>query len=112
LAVQTAGLVLLATAPNLAMTLTGAAITGAGLGLIYPATAAMTLRLVRTATAGVAVGAMTSFWDVGILIAGPLSGSIAAGVGFHAAFSVAVVASLLALALAVRASTIGAPTGP
>jgi MFS family permease len=102
LVVQTAGLALLAAAPNLTTTLVGAAITGAGLGLIYPATAAMTLHRARTETAGAAVGAMTSFWDLGILIAGPLGGSIAAAVGFHAAFAAAVVASVLALALIVR----------
>lgn len=104
LIVQAAGLVLLAAAPNLAVTLTGAAITGAGLGLIYPATAAMTLRRARTESGGAAVGAMTSFWDLGILIAGPLSGSIAAGIGYHAAFATAAVATALALALAVRAA--------
>lgn len=105
LIVQAAGLVLLAAAPNLGVTLAGAAITGAGLGLIYPATAAMTLRRSRTETAGAAMGAMTSFWDLGILIAGPVSGAIAAGVSYHAAFAAAVVATLLALLLAVRASS-------
>jgi MFS family permease len=104
LAVQTAGLLLLAAAPNLAVTLTGAAITGAGMGLIYPATAAMTLQRARSASAGAAVGAMTSFWDLGILIAGPLSGSIAAAAGYHAAFATAVAATVIALVLAVRTS--------
>lgn len=101
LMVQTAGLVLLAAAPNLAMTLAGAAITGAGLGLIYPATVAMTLRSIKAETAGAAVGAMTSFWDLGILIAGPLGGAVAAASGFHAAFATAAVTSALALVLVV-----------
>lgn len=105
LIVQAAGLGLLAAAPNPGVTLAGAALTGAGLGLIYPATAAMTLHRSRAETAGAAVGAMTSFWDLGILIAGPVSGAIAAGVSYHAAFAAAVVATLLALLLAVRASS-------
>jgi MFS family permease len=104
LVVQAAGLALLAAAPDLAATLAGAAVAGAGLGLIYPATVAMTLHRVRTEAAGAAVGAMTSFWDLGILVAGPLSGSIAAVTGFHAAFAVAAATSLLALALVVRTS--------
>ena len=105
LAVQAAGLLLLTAAPNLAVTLFGAAVTGAGLGLIYPATAAMTLRQARSASAGAAVGAMTSFWDLGILIAGPLGGSIAAAAGYHAAFATAVGATVVALVLAVRSAT-------
>jgi MFS family permease len=104
LAVQTLGLLLLAAAPNLATTLAGAAIAGAGLGLIYPATVAMTLRRADAEAAGAAVGAMTSFWDLGILIAGPLSGAIAAATGFHTAFATAAATSALALALVVRAS--------
>ncbi|WP_329956208.1 MFS transporter [Catenulispora pinistramenti] len=104
LVVQAAGLALLAAAPDLAVTLVGAAITGAGLGLIYPATAAMTLHRARTESGGAAVGAMTSFWDIGILIAGPVGGSIAAGIGYHAAFAAAAVVTVVALVLAVRAS--------
>jgi MFS family permease len=104
LAVQTLGLLLLAAAPNLATTLAGAAIAGAGLGLIYPATVAMTLGRADAEAAGAAVGAMTSFWDLGILIAGPLSGAIAAATGFHTAFATAAATSALALALVVRAS--------
>ncbi|WP_323747854.1 MFS transporter [Catenulispora rubra] len=104
LVVQAAGLVLLAAAPDLVVTLVGAAVTGAGLGLIYPATAAMTLQQARSASAGAAVGAMTSFWDLGILVAGPLGGSIAAGAGYRAAFAAAVVATVIALVLAVRTS--------
>ncbi|MEY9856140.1 MFS family permease [Catenulispora sp. GAS73] len=104
LVVQAVGLVLLAGAPGLVVTLVGAAITGAGLGLIYPATAAMTLQQARSASAGAAVGAMTSFWDLGILVAGPLGGSIAGAAGYHAAFGAAVVATVIALVLAVRAS--------
>ncbi|WP_190276653.1 MFS transporter [Catenulispora acidiphila] len=107
LVVQAAGLILLAAAPDLVVTLAGAAITGAGLGLIYPATAAMTLGMARAETAGAAVGAMTSFWDLGILVAGPLSGTIAAAAGFHAAFGVAVVTTVLAVILAVRTSMSG-----
>ncbi|MEZ0112015.1 MFS family permease [Catenulispora sp. EB89] len=104
LGVQAGGLMLLAAAPGLGVTLAGAAVTGAGLGLIYPATAAMTLQRARSGSAGAAVGAMTSFWDLGILVAGPLGGSVAAAAGYHAAFGAAVVATVIALVLAVRAS--------
>lgn len=104
LGVQVVGLILLAVASNVATTLVGAAITGAGLGLIYPATVAMTLQRAKTETAGAAVGAMTSFWDLGIMVAGPLGGAIAAVTSFHAAFAAAVGTTVAALVLVVRAS--------
>jgi predicted MFS family arabinose efflux permease len=42
---------------------------------------------------------MTSFWDLGILIAGPASGLIAAGYGFRAAFWTAATMPVVAVAL-------------
>src|SRR3984885_8754070 len=62
------------------------------------------------ARAGAAVGAMTSFWDLGILVAGPVSGLVAAGPGtqarpgpagpgFRVAFWIAAAMPLVALAV-------------
>jgi predicted MFS family arabinose efflux permease len=52
---------------------------------------------------GLAVGAMTSLWDLGILVAGPLGGLLAAHLGYRAAFAVAAGAGALALAVASHA---------
>lgn len=56
----------------------------------------MTLRRTDTVGAGTSVGATTSFWDLGILVAGPVSGLLATGPGYPAAF-LAAAAALAAL---------------
>jgi len=55
--------------------------------------AGMTLRRTGTASAGSSVGATTSFWDLGILTAGPVSGLLAIGPGYPAAFLAAAAGS-------------------
>ncbi|GAA3510889.1 MFS transporter [Actinocatenispora rupis] len=93
LVVEAAGLALLAAAGSPAVALTAVAVAGLGLGLVYPAASALTLG--RTSgRPGAAVGAMTSFWDLGILAAGPVGGLVATRAGYPAAFAVAAVAAL------------------
>ncbi len=75
------------------------ALAGVGLGLVYPAATKLTLGRAEAARAGAAVGAMTSFWDLGILMAGPVSGLVAAGPGFRAAFWIAAAMPLVVLAV-------------
>lgn len=76
--------------------------TGTGLGLVYPSTSALTLQRGRGRTApGVAVGAMTSFWDLGILFAGPVGGLIAGQLGFAAAFGLSATATAACLLLTI-----------
>jgi MFS family permease len=94
--IEALGLTILAIAGSEPVALTGAALTGVGLGIVYPATIKQTLGRVAVGDAGSAVGAMTSCWDLGILFAGPLSGAIAAGGGFSLAFATAAAASMLA----------------
>jgi MFS family permease len=96
---ESAGLAMLATAGGGPFALCAVAVAGVGLGLIYPAATTLTLRRASAAAAGAAVGAMTSFWDIGILVAGPLAGFIAANGGFRVAFWVAAAMPLLALAV-------------
>ncbi len=100
---ESAGLCLLAGARSAAAALCAVALASAGLGLVYPAATKLTLRRASASAAGAAMGAMTSFWDLGILIAGPVSGLIAAGSGFRAAFWAA--AALPAAAVALTAGS-------
>ncbi len=65
------------------------ALAGFGLALIYPACVSMTLDRVRGLRPGVSMGVMTSFWDLGVLAAGPLGGFVAERLGFPTAFFVA-----------------------
>lgn len=100
LGVEVVGLVVLADASGAACALLGCALAGCGVGLMYPATAAMTLRR-GSRSPGLAVGAMTSLWDLGILAAGPLGGLVAEHLGYRWAFALAAGAGLVALALTV-----------
>lgn len=99
LLLEAVGLCLLATSSSGTMALLAVAVIGVGLGPIYPATTKLTLHQASGSTPGIAVGAMTSFWDLGILIAGTTGGLIAGATGFRAAFAVGAGASTLAFAL-------------
>ncbi|GAA4627156.1 MFS transporter [Actinoallomurus vinaceus] len=105
LLIEAVGLVLLANAASEIVALLAVAVTGVGLGLIYPATTKLTLHRTGVLTPGAAVGAMTSFWDLGILTAGPAGGLIAGQVGFRAAFAVGAGAAALAFALTATGTT-------
>jgi MFS family permease len=101
LTVEAAGFVLLAAVPTLPGALAGAALAGVGVSLMFPATVALTLHRSPDPGPGTSVGATTSFWDLGILIASPLSGLVAARAGYPAAFTIAAATALAAAALAI-----------
>ncbi|TCC48775.1 MFS transporter [Kribbella capetownensis] len=69
------------------------ALAGCGMALIYPACVSMTLDRVRGLRPGVSMGVMTSFWDLGVMVAGPLGGLVAERLGFPAAFYLAAVSA-------------------
>lgn len=75
---------------------------GVGLALIYPACVSMTLDRVRGLRPGVSMGVMTSFWDLGVLVAGPFGGLVAERAGFRAAFLVAAGAGVVCVAVLLR----------
>jgi MFS family permease len=96
---ESAGLALVAMAHTGPVALCAVAVTGVGLGLIYPASTRLTLDRAAGPAAGAAVGTMTSFWDLGILAAGPTGGLVAESIGFRAAFWTAAAMVLVSLAL-------------
>lgn len=96
---ESAGLALVAMARTGPAALCAVAVTGVGLGLIYPASTRLTLDRAAGPAAGAAVGTMTSFWDLGILAAGPAGGLVAESLGFRAAFWTAAAIVLASLAL-------------
>ncbi|MBO2456014.1 MFS transporter [Actinomadura violacea] len=112
LLVEAAGLAVLTAAASAPAALAGVAVTGAGLGLVYPCTTTITLGRTKALRPGAAVGTMTSFWDLGILAAGPLGGQIAAHLGYRTAFAAAIAATLgaLATAAALRPRRVLSPT--
>jgi MFS family permease len=98
---EAAGLLIIAVAPNLLVAVAGALIMGVGFSLLHPSLALMVMNRTDRLQQGAALGAYTSFWDLGLAVWGPLAGVIATGFGFPAVFVVgaacAVVASGMAL---------------
>ncbi|TDW77496.1 MFS transporter [Kribbella pratensis] len=95
----------LAVATDNATAITFTALAGVGLALIYPACISMTLDRVRGLRPGISMGVMTSFWDLGVMAAGPLGGLIAEQAGYQQAFLVAAGAGLLCVLVALRVPT-------
>ncbi|MCY1187482.1 putative MFS-type transporter YfcJ [compost metagenome] len=99
LSVETLGLLLLWLAPSMELALAGAALTGFGFSLVFPALGVEAVNLVPASSRGAAVGAYSLFIDLSLGVTGPLAGAIAAGFGFGAIFLFAAVAALAGLAI-------------
>jgi MFS family permease len=78
------------------------ALAGVGMALIYPACVSMTLDRVRGLRPGVSMGVMTSFWDLGVMVAGPLGGLTADRAGYPAAFGLAAGVGLVCVVVLLR----------
>jgi len=101
LSVETLGLLLLWLAPSPELALAGAALTGFGFSLVFPALGVEAVNLVPASSRGAAVGAYSLFIDLSLGITGPLAGAVAAGFGFASIFLFAAFASLGGLILSI-----------
>lgn len=101
---EAVGLLIIAVAPNLPVALLGSVVMGAGFSLLHPSLALMVMNRTEKSKQGAAIGAYTSFWDLGVTIWGPLIGAVAGGLGYPAVFFVGAVcaAAATAVALSVR----------
>ncbi|QDY08662.1 MFS transporter [Micromonospora sp. HM134] len=99
---EAVGLAVVAVAPNLAVAVAGSVIMGVGFSLLHPSLALMVMNRTDPARQGAAIGAYTSFWDLGLAVWGPVTGLVAAGFGYPAVFAVGAACALVAAALAVR----------
>jgi MFS family permease len=99
LTVEAAGLGLIASVPTEAAALAGTVLAGAGVALVYPSTVAITVRRTGATRLGTAVGVVTSFWDLGIMVAGPFGGLIANSGQYRLSFAVAAMMTAGAIAL-------------
>jgi MFS family permease len=97
---QAAGLAIIAAADGLAMAVIGALIMGAGFSLLFPALALLVIERADERERGAAMGAFTSFVDLGIGLGAPLAGAISALAGYPAAFAAAAGCAALAALLA------------
>jgi len=98
---EAAGLLIIAWSPGLPAALIGGLIMGVGFSLLHPSLALMVMNRTDPSAQGVALGAYTSFWDLGLGVWGPATGLVAAGFGYPAVFLTGAaggaVASLMAL---------------
>ena len=99
LSVETVGLLLLWLAPNPQLALAGAALSGFGFSLVFPALGVEAVNLVPASSRGAAVGAYSLFIDLSLGITGPLVGAVAAGFGFASIFLFAGLAAFSGLML-------------
>ncbi|HLK00593.1 MAG TPA: MFS transporter [Streptosporangiaceae bacterium] len=114
---EAAGLLIIATAPDLAVALAGSVVMGAGFSLLHPSLALMVMNRAGPGQQGAALGAYTSFWDLGLTVWGPVTGVIASGFGYQAVFFLGAGCAAAAAALAFVigrpvASDLAISTGP
>ncbi|MER5705083.1 MFS transporter [Micromonospora sp. NPDC002296] len=98
---EAVGLVIIAFAPNLPVAVLGGVVTGAGFSLLHPSMALVVMNRAEPARQGAAIGAYTSFWDLGLAVSGPVTGLVAASLSYPSVFGVgaacAVAAAVLSL---------------
>lgn len=99
LAIESLGLLLLWLAPSPALALCGAALTGFGLSLVYPALGVEAIGNIPAASRSSALGAYALFFDLALGIAGPLMGLIASAYDYGAVFLASGLLSLIGLGL-------------
>jgi predicted MFS family arabinose efflux permease len=99
LAVEAVGAFLLWRAPWPWVAFTGAAITGFGFSLVFPALGVEAVKRVTESNRGAALGVYTAFADVSFFLTGPLAGAIIGFYGYSSAFLFALVSVLTALGI-------------
>ncbi|MEH1102465.1 MFS transporter [Micromonospora sp. CPCC 205561] len=114
--VEAVGLLLVALAPNLLVAVLGGLVIGAGLSLLFPALALLVINRTDPARQGAALGAFTSFWDIGLVGGAPLAGLVASAAGYPAVFQVMLVAALVSAGISAwtmlpRRSSLGQRSG-
>ena len=104
---EAVGLLIIAVAPNLPIAIVGSVVMGVGFSLLHPSLALMVMNRTDKSQQGAALGAYTSFWDLGLAVWGPLGGVIAGALGYEAVF---VVGACCAVVTAVMAMLIAEPS--
>ena len=99
LAVESMGVLLLWRAPLPWVAFTGAAITGFGFSLVFPALGVEAVKRVTESNRGTALGVYTAFADVSFFLTGPLAGAVIGVYGYASAFLFALVSVLTALGI-------------
>ena len=95
IAIEAAGQYVLWTAPNPAVALAGAFLTGLGCSLIYPAMGIEVVRRIAPHLRGTAAGGFTAFQDLAYGLTGPVAGLLADRFGYAVVFLIGGLAATL-----------------
>ncbi|TCP56653.1 putative MFS family arabinose efflux permease [Tamaricihabitans halophyticus] len=98
---EAGGLVLIAVGTNLVMVAIGAIVAGGGFSMLYPSLAVIAVESTPVAERGATLGAVTSFLDLSIVVAG-IAGGLVAGAGYPAVFGLAAILALASCVAALR----------
>jgi MFS family permease len=101
LVVESVGVALLWLSVAPWMALVGAAVSGLGFSLVFPAVGVEAVKRVPEFNRGTALGVYTAFADVSFFVVGPLAGAIAGSFGYGQVFLLALVSVLVALGIVV-----------
>jgi MFS family permease len=99
LALEIGGLLLICLSTTPAVAVGGAAITGFGFAMIFPALGVIVIERVPPQSRGAAIGTFALFVDVALGLAGPLAGGLAERSTYAAPFAAAAICALVALCL-------------
>lgn len=102
LGVELLGLLLIWLAPGPVLVFAGAALTGLGLSLLYPALAVEVIQQVPASSRSSALGAFALFFDLALGLAGPLMGVLVPLSGLAGLFGVSALFAVIGLGMGVR----------
>jgi MFS family permease len=100
---EACGLLMIAQAPSLWMAAVGALVAGGGFTLLYPSLAMIAIDNTPEADRGATLGAVSSFMDLSVGVAG-LVGGLVAGVSYPAVFVLSAALALTAVAAGTAAA--------